>query len=82
MFLLPVLSLKPSPPSTPPPRPKHPAEPAEPSRQSSRLRDREMISRGEVPPDVEEGSELAIFIIDGECPRCAGLECQGVASVP
>jgi hypothetical protein len=28
-----------------------------------------MIARGEVPPDVEEGSELAVFIIDGECPR-------------
>eukprot|EP00877_Chromochloris_zofingiensis_P010513 jgi/Chrzof1/5715/Cz16g12240.t1 len=29
-----------------------------------------MAARGEVPPDVEEGSELALFIIDGECPRC------------
>lgn len=28
-----------------------------------------MIARGEVPPGVEEGSELALFIIDGECPR-------------
>lgn len=28
-----------------------------------------MAARGEVPPDVEEGSELALFIIDGECPR-------------
>lgn len=51
-------------------RPKRPAgPPVEPSRQSSRLRDAAMIARGEVPPGVEEGSELALFIIDGECPR-------------
>lgn len=50
-------------------RPKRPAAPQQPSRQSSRLRDRELIARGELPPDVEEGSELAVFIIDGECPR-------------
>jgi len=50
-------------------RPKRPAEPQQPSRQSSRLRDRELIARGELPPDVEEGSDLAVFIIDGECPR-------------
>jgi hypothetical protein len=37
--------------------------------QSTRLRDQAMIARGEVPPDVEQGSELALFIIDGECPR-------------
>lgn len=46
------------------------AEPAAPSRQSTRLRDQAMVARGEVPPDVEQGSELALFIIDGECPRC------------
>lgn len=39
----------------------------------NRLRDKDMIARGEVPPDVEPGSELALFIIDGECPRCGWL---------
>eukprot|EP00879_Flechtneria_rotunda_P009600 GHRR01010047.1.p1 GENE.GHRR01010047.1~~GHRR01010047.1.p1 ORF type:complete len:259 (+),score=81.55 GHRR01010047.1:1595-2371(+) len=43
---------------------------AEPIRHSGRLQAQEMIARGELPPDIEEGSELAMFITDGECPRC------------
>lgn len=45
--------------------------------QSSRLRDQALIARGEVPPDVEPGSELALFIIDGECPRCGRVLSSG-----
>jgi hypothetical protein len=53
-----------------PPRPKRPDDqPAEPSRHSVRLADRDAVSRGEAPSGVEPGSELAMFIIDGECPR-------------
>lgn len=45
-------------------RVKHtPQPPAEPSRRSSRLQQQE----AEQP---EPGSELAVFIINGECPRC------------
>jgi hypothetical protein len=29
-----------------------------------------MAAAGQVPPDVEEDSELGMFIADGECPRC------------
>lgn len=47
--------------------------------QSSRLRDQALIARGEVPPDVEQGSELALFIIDGECPRCGKVLSSGHA---
>jgi hypothetical protein len=44
-------------------------EPEAPSRASDRLRDRELVAPGKVPPGVEQGSELAVFIIDGECPK-------------
>jgi hypothetical protein len=50
-------------------KPRDRAASHEPSRTSGRLREREMLARGEVPPDVERGSELAQFIINGECPR-------------
>jgi len=58
-------------------KPQRSRDPAAPSRHSSRLRNQEMIARGEVPPDVEQGSELAVFIIDGECPRLdlGSMEC-------
>jgi hypothetical protein len=69
---------QPKPKAAPKPRaPKAPKEePSQPTRQSARLREPKGSSsssgrgsRHVLPEGVEEGSELALFIIDGECPK-------------
>jgi hypothetical protein len=77
-------------PKAPKPRaPKPPkGEPSQPTRQSARLREPKgsssssgRASRHVLPEGVEEGSELALFIIDGDCPRWVAQR-SGAAAVP
>jgi hypothetical protein len=56
-------------PKAKPRKPKAPKQHLEPSRHSKRLQTKAGEDAGEQPGEEEGPSELAMFIIDGECPR-------------
>lgn len=58
-------------------KPKVHKEPQEPTRRSARLQPGSSVGSSQLPPSVEPGSELALFMIDGECPRCGRVSTRG-----